>query len=264
MRVFSFGGGVQSTAVLVLIAQKRLQYEVLLFANVGEDSESPLALQYIREIAWPYAERNGIRLEEVKRVKRDGTVETILGRIKDHPRSIPLPVFLPSGAPGNRTCTRDFKVLNIARWLRKNGATKDNPTVVGLGISTDEFQRARTDSGFAYETLEYPLLDLRMSRADCIRLIKEAGLPVPPKSACWFCPFTRPSGWKKMARTQPALFQQAVDLDQHLRDRRETLGLYPVFLSGRLIPLDELVADGQAQMFDDETLDTCESGYCFT
>ena len=41
MRTFSFGGGVQSTAVLVLQAQNKLPepYDVFLFANVGDDSE---------------------------------------------------------------------------------------------------------------------------------------------------------------------------------------------------------------------------------
>ena len=40
MRTFSFGAGVQSTAVLVLQALGRLPepYDVFLFANVGDDS----------------------------------------------------------------------------------------------------------------------------------------------------------------------------------------------------------------------------------
>ena len=43
MRTFSFGAGVQSTAVLALQALGRLPdpYDVFLFANVGDDSEDP-------------------------------------------------------------------------------------------------------------------------------------------------------------------------------------------------------------------------------
>lgn len=37
----SYGGGVQSTAVLVLAAQRRLSVATFLFANTGDDSEDP-------------------------------------------------------------------------------------------------------------------------------------------------------------------------------------------------------------------------------
>lgn len=80
MRIFSYGGGVQSTAVLVLVAEGVLKYDALVFANVGDDSESPDTLEYLREVAWPYAERHGIRLEEVSRRRRDGSVETLMQR----------------------------------------------------------------------------------------------------------------------------------------------------------------------------------------
>jgi hypothetical protein len=41
LRFFSYGGGVQSTAALVLAAQGKIDYPVFLFANVGDDSEHP-------------------------------------------------------------------------------------------------------------------------------------------------------------------------------------------------------------------------------
>lgn len=43
MRVFSFGGGVQSTAVLVLSAHGVLPYKQFIFSNVGDDSEHPVS-----------------------------------------------------------------------------------------------------------------------------------------------------------------------------------------------------------------------------
>lgn len=41
LRVFSFGGGVQSTAALVLAAQGEIDFTAFIFANVGADSEHP-------------------------------------------------------------------------------------------------------------------------------------------------------------------------------------------------------------------------------
>jgi hypothetical protein len=43
LRTFSYGGGWQSTAALVLAAQGRLDYRVFVFANVRDDSEYPAA-----------------------------------------------------------------------------------------------------------------------------------------------------------------------------------------------------------------------------
>ena len=49
LRVFSYGGGVQSTAALVLAAQGKIDFPTFLFANVGDDSEHPATLRYVRE-----------------------------------------------------------------------------------------------------------------------------------------------------------------------------------------------------------------------
>ena len=56
LRVVSWGGGVQSTALLVLAAQGKVDYQRFVFANVGEDSENPDTLRYIAEHSRPYAE----------------------------------------------------------------------------------------------------------------------------------------------------------------------------------------------------------------
>jgi hypothetical protein len=42
----------------------------------------------------------------------------------------------------------------------------------------------RSDSGIAHERVAYPLIDLRLDRAACVQIIRQAGLPVPPKSSC--------------------------------------------------------------------------------
>jgi hypothetical protein len=38
----------------------------------------------------------------------------------------------------------------------------------------------------------YPLIDWKMNREDCVAAIESVGLAVPPKSACIFCPATKP------------------------------------------------------------------------
>jgi len=90
MKVFSFGGGVQSTAALILAAQGCIDYKVFLFANVGDDSENPDTLAYIRGMSEPYAARNGIELHEIAR--KTNSRETLYQKTLRETRSIKIPV----------------------------------------------------------------------------------------------------------------------------------------------------------------------------
>jgi hypothetical protein len=266
MRTFSFGAGVQSTAVLVLQAQGRLPepYDVFLFANVGDDSEHPDTLRYYREIHVPYAEKHGIHLEEVRKVRRDGTSPTLLEYTLADKRSIRIPMYLAGGGPGRRSCTADYKIHVIRKWQRQHGSSRENPAVCGLGISMDEIQRARTDSGFPDQILDYPLLDHKppLRRIDCYKIIAEAGLPKPPRSACWFCPFHSMEGWRQLKREKPDLFNQAVELERTLGDRRESLGKDRSHMTRFNRPLDQVVDD--QLVLDLDGPDGCDSGSCFT
>ncbi|MCA1669854.1 MAG: hypothetical protein LC793_21185 [Thermomicrobia bacterium] len=124
--------------------------------------------------------------------------------------------------------------------------------------------RARTKSDDERETLSYPLLDLRLTRQDCIRIIEQSDLPVPPKSACFFCPYHSKKAWTRLAKDEPELFSKSVALERHLSERSQRLGHGPLFLTDAMIPLDLAIVDvGQTEL-DFTGLDMCESGYCMT
>lgn len=263
LRFVSYGAGVQSTALLVLAAQRRIDFDTFVMANVGDDSEHPLSLAYARGPAAAFAARHGIALELVDRVKRDGSVETLWGRLtKPGSRSLPIPVRMSNGAPGTRSCTADFKIAVTGRWARRHGATRDDPATVAIGISVDEIQRANTRRCEPHERIVYPLLDLRLRRTDCERIIADAGLPVPPKSSCFFCPFHRPSTWQDMARDEPELFTKACDLETLLNQRRTLLGKDPVFLTRFGIPLRDAIGTDQPTLPLEDG--GCDSGWCMT
>jgi 3'-phosphoadenosine 5'-phosphosulfate sulfotransferase (PAPS reductase)/FAD synthetase len=268
MRVVAYGGGVQSTALLVLAAQEVIDFRTFLIANVGEDSEHPATLAYVRDIAMPYAEHHGITIHELSRVRQrgpeKGQVETLMGRLmKEGSRSIPIPVRMSNGAPGTRSCTADFKIRVTGRWMREHGATEADPATVALGISVDEIQRAKPgiDPRAKYQNRVYPLLDLGLHRNDCRKIITDAGLPVPPKSACFFCPFHDTESWKRLRRDTPDLFAKSVKLEATLNERRAMLGKDPVYLTRHAVPLSEAI-EGTEQL--PGMGDDCDSGYCFT
>lgn len=259
IRVNSFGGGIQSVAALVLQAQGKINYDYFVFSNVGKDSENPDTLAYYREHALPFAEKHGIPLVELGKL-RFGEPITLYQELMRPNRSIKIPARMSSGAPGNRACTIEFKIEVVARWIRLQGHRE---ATVGLNISTDEIERAHTpewqDIAGIKQINEYPLIDLRISRNDCRKLITEAGLPVPPKSACYFCPFHSRLNWVMLKTEKPELFQSAVELEKFLNYKREKIGRYRVYLHPNLVPLDQAVGD-QANFFD--AVDNCESGYC--
>lgn len=175
---------------------------------------------------------------------------------------------MSNGAPGTRSCTADYKIIVIGRELKRRGATPENPATIGIGISLDEIHRANSRRSERHEDIVYPLLDLGLRRSDCARIIRDAGLPVPPKSSCWFCPFHRPETWHDMRRTDPVHFEKSCQLEELLNRRRDELGKDHVFLTRFGKPLREAIPDGVdlLPMFDeaDQADGACDSGYCFT
>lgn len=267
LKSFSFGGGVQSTAALVLAAQGELDYRTFLMANVGDDSENPATLVYLQRYAIPYAEAHGIELVVLDRImKRTKEVRTLYQDLaREGSRSIKIPVRMSNGAPGTRSCTAQFKIKVIADELKRRGATPDHPATVGIGISLDEIARANNRRCEPHEHIEYPLLERGIRRIDCARIIRTAGLPIPPKSSCWFCPFHRPETWHEMRRTEPNLFARACALEDLINERRDQLGKDHVYLTRFNRPLRHAIPDGVDVLFDTDDIDTgCDSGWCMT
>lgn len=260
MRAMSFGGGVQSTAMLVLAARKEIDFPVALFANVGDDSENPDTLTYVAAHSRPYAEAHGVEFVELRKVRRGGNEETILQWLDRTERTIGIPMRMANGAPGNRTCTQQFKISVIRAELKRRGASATSPATVGLGISVDEWQRMR-DSGHAAYINTYPLIDLGLTRESCVEIIKGAGLPVPPKSSCFFCPFTKLDDWRKMRRDHPDRFASVEALEERLNERRERLGKDHVYFSSRAVPLAQAIGThDQVGLFDEASCDI--AGHC--
>lgn len=271
LTTISYGGGVQSTAMLVLAAQGELGYDVdvALFANVGDDSEHPTTLKFVREIATPWAAERGITVHELRREFRDGREVGLRGYMeagtKAGNQNDIIPIYTPEGVPLSRGCTRDFKLRPIGKWLKANGAKADDKATVCIGISTDEIQRVNPNRAEAYERLVYPLIELGYSRRDCVAIIENAGLPNPGKSSCFFCPFHRPQMWSEMRRDEPELFFSAADLEATLNARRVKTGKEVRYLTRFGKPLAEAIGEAQDMLpgFGPD-IDGCDSGACWT
>lgn len=262
LKTFSYGGGQQSTAALVLAARDELGFrpDAFLFADPGD--EYPETMTYLHEFAFPFAEAHGQRIEVLVRQRKDGSRETLRDRLEAGRMAIPVRRS-KDGPPMSRSCTADFKIAVIEKWLKQHGATKGDPALVGLGISADELSRAHGEGEIdplsPVQRRTYPLIRLGLTRADCQRIIEEAGLPIPPSSACTFCPMHNAERWRALKRNHPEQFEDACRIEEKLS--ANTSDGKPVYMTRRGIPLREVFSDDQLQLFGG---DDCESGYCMT
>lgn len=271
LRTISYGGGVQSTALIVLAAQGKIQpimggeLTAALFANTGDDSEHPATLTFVRNFMVDWAAQHNITVHELQRRTRDGEIETLWGRAT-HPekRSLPIPMRLSNGAPASRHCTVDFKIKVLQKWLKQNGATKEDPAVVAVGISTDEYKRANNKSDALFEKRVFPLLELGLSRTDCVKVIADAGIPVPPKSSCFFCPWHSKDAWAEMRRDEPELFEKSAQLEDILHAKADKFGHKRAYLTRTLIPLREAIHEAPSDLFEEFNDGQCDSGHCWT
>jgi 3'-phosphoadenosine 5'-phosphosulfate sulfotransferase (PAPS reductase)/FAD synthetase len=303
LHTISYGGGKQSTALLALRQQGVIPHDTFLFANTGDDSEHPDTITYVREVAAPFAAENGFEVVEVQKTMRDGTKDSILGKIERTEKSEVIPLrSYEDGPPLSRACTVDFKIETLGKWLKKHGASEATPAHVGMGISADEVHRANRKPR-PYEFVTYPLLgrrhddpdccatDLNVRRVDCPRIIEaspisaalgarlrdiESTLPAETRLSLRKTDFTRlPVAPKSACWFCPhhsfnawvELRGERPDLFEQSAQLEERLTAKvgsPRFLTRYGKPLREAIPEGVDTLpFDDEDGD-CVSGVCAT
>lgn len=229
---------------------------------IHSDTRHERAATYAFAAQWaPWLEERGVKVATVSNTARGGT-EVVIGG-----NETPIPArTLHNGSQGrmHRQCTNTWKIQPIRRYLqeRRHGA----PVELWLGISTDEFHRAK-DADVAYITHKFPLLELGMSRADCLTWLAAHNLPAPSKSSCVFCPFLNKRAWQEMKREGGADWQHAVEADSAIRDVRLPGQL---FVHPRLLPLPQAVVIAEdsgysqlAMLASDDDDAECDSGHCF-
>ena len=93
-----------------------------------------------------------------------------------------------------------------------------------------------------------------------------AGLPEPPKSACFFCPFHTLEHWRRLRKARPDLFDRAAAIETAMQERRHALGRDSVWMTDigarDKVKLIDLVTTDQLSL--DDPSDNCDSGWCMT
>jgi len=190
LEFLSYGAGVNSTAVMVM-----LKPAILIFADTGV--EHPETYRFIEEHAKPLVASYGGQFIIVRNSQYASLKEMALAE-----RVVP--------ARTHRWCTDKFKVRPIRTYLSQNSYL---PCHQMIGIDANEHHRARPSGSPLIENA-FPLIDRGIDRPTCKALIREAGLPLPRKSGCYFCPFQSKRQWIELKREYPELFQIAVEIER--------------------------------------------------
>jgi hypothetical protein len=165
-----------------------------------------------------------------------------------------IPVFMlkPNGKAGmlQRRCTGDYKLKPIIRLVtqltKPPRMSNKNPfpeilAKQWIGISLDEAHRMKPPLRAWIEN-RYPLIDLRMTRADCLAWIESRGFPKPPRSACKQCPYHSDAEWLRLKTEEPEDFAAAVEWERKYQiaiEKDEVTEGIP-FLHDSLITLDKV------------------------
>lgn len=269
LRVLSFGAGRQTVALARMAlegAHGLPPLDAMIFADTGAEMLGTYRAAALIEVA---CERQGVRFLTVRcdRKRSSGSLfNDLMGVGVDSQWSSP-PLFVrnPDGSQGftRRQCTSDFKIDPIMRAIRELAGIGrrrkfDAPVVeCWHGISADERQRMRLADRPWYR-LRYPLIECGLNLGDCILWLERNGHEVPPKSACFFCPYQSDRRWKELRDHHPGLWADAVQLDAHLRTNPGAGGLKGTpYLHRSCRPLPEVSFDDTGDLFADECAGVC-------
>jgi hypothetical protein len=238
--VVAYGLGVNSTALLVEFALRGIRPDLILFADTG--GEKPETYAYLKVIR-PFLASVGFPDVIVVRYRPVRATYHTLEQQCLHTGT------LPSLAYGGKSCSLKWKrreqddyILRTfpEREVRQAGrrviraigfdAGERRRVVKAIGLDAGEGQRVRwqTSLPLAGEKLSrdqrldrdyfaywYPLFDWGYDRHRCIEVIRSAGLPVPIKSACFYCPASKKHEILWLREHHPDLLQRALNIEDN-------------------------------------------------
>lgn len=234
--ILSYGAGVNSTAMLIYLLENNHPLDLVIFADTWEESKATYDSYDF------YKNHFSDAIEFV-------TVRSHHGKLYDY-------YYNKKTTPSRmrRDCTDKFKISPMRAYVRARYGRKEH-FVFYLGIDYGELHRMK-QADVKYIIQKYPLVDAKLDRDGCIKYIQDRNLPIPPKSGCWMCPFTKKQGWIDMKNNQPEMLKKAIALELNNRRYPESVA----WLSSK--PLIKLL-DSEKGMTDFEH--SCDvAGSCFT
>lgn len=202
----AFGGGTDSTAMLIeMVKRGEPAPHAILFADTG--GEHPHTYRHIETFSRWLADR---QYPEITVIRKGGNNRTL-------EEDCLIKAMLPSMAYGFKSCSLKFKVEPQEKWANNDAACKaewaaGRKVVKIIGFEYGEERRMKADPSGKYRN-RYPLIEWEMDRDNCKETILAAGLKLPGKSSCFFCPNSKKHEIRALADTYPDLLARALDME---------------------------------------------------
>lgn len=259
MRVMAFGGGTNSTAMMVGLHERGQAVDLIIFADTG--GEKPHTYRAVEQAsAWGVergfpAIQRAARHTTVSKLERVGTYTTL-------EEDCLAKGMLPSIAYGFKGCSQKYKIEPQNKYCNSHpgclAAWAAGEKVEKLiGYDMDEPHRAQIPEDDKYH-FTYPLIEWGWGREECVEAIARAGLDQPGKSACFYCPSSKKSEIIELKLRYPDLAARAVAMEQKAAERHDTVkGLGRSFAWGDFLAADE----AQQKLFPNPIITECGSCY---
>lgn len=255
MLVVNYGGGTNSTAMLVGALERGIRPDVIVMADTS--AEQPHTYRHLAVMqAW--CARVGFPEIGIARNPRE-TLEAECLRIGT----------LPSKAYGFAGCTDKHKIRPMKAHLVAHPAVIDwraaNPGALAerwIGYDAGEDRRASgksLDDGIF--RFHYPLIQWGWDRDGCVDAIARHGLPQPGKSSCFFCPNSKRGEVRRLRLQSPDLFDRALAMEAKALASPTRPPESGIVGLGRGFAWADTVAQTEFDLGDESSSEAC--GYCY-
>jgi hypothetical protein len=217
IKLLSYGGGLDSFAMLLDAIQRGELPNYAVFADTGSpsgrDGEWPGTYEHMKQYAIPLCHKHGIEFVWItKDMYPVRGYESLLAFFEANRMML---------TRMSRVCTAAAKVERIQKWMDDTIPASES-IEVWIGFEAGEENRAANDphnsktcGAVPRRTNRFPLIERQLCRCRCEVMTRQAGYPVPRKSACIVCPFNSKGDWKTAASEQPVTFARAISLEEN-------------------------------------------------
>lgn len=238
MKILSFGAGMQSTALALMSCENSLSlkkgqpmphpdvpiYDLVIFCDLGMEPSWVMDQVIFTQDACEQAEipfkilDSPLHADFMRNFGERRTVSIPWWTLRDDGHKAKMP----------RNCTIDYKIETISKYVRWEvlGYRK------GQRLRLEDRKAHEMHMGFSYEEQKrckestnpmfvnrYPLVEMKLVRADNYAYIRDVWGLETRASACTFCPFHRNYFFRYLRENLPEEYAQLVMVDELLRDK---------------------------------------------
>ena len=199
--IVSFSGGKDSTAMLLMMVEKGMQIDEILFCDTG--MEFPEMADHVKKVE-EYIGREITVIKHDKGFEHLAFERVLTKGKREGEKGYGWP------RPNARWCTSRLKTELIGKHLRNRA--KEYNVIQYVGIAADEERRVKDKV--------YPLVEWGVTEAEALQYCYDRGFDwgglyeIFGRVSCWCCPLKSLAELKNLRKHRPELWQRLREMDE--------------------------------------------------